>query len=132
MYNKRYKLESIETTRHNSIHDEILGKICYLAYFKEGERGWFLCNTEDGTPCPVHRIHTSEVKEVSYSGTGMHILVSTENTKYYFIDTEYLDALQKLVQHSPDVKVDYNAIIFGKQTTLLTEKEGTLDAEKTT
>lgn len=81
MYNK-YRLKNIETKRKNPMHAEILGKVCYLAYFNKGERGWFLCDTEE-TLDPVHRIHTSKVKDVQRT-RGMDIIVSTENTKYVF------------------------------------------------
>ena len=82
MYNKKYRLQNIETERKNPMHAEILGKVCYLAYFKKGERGWFLCDTE-ATFDPVHRIHTSEVKDVQYT-RGNQVIVSTENTKDVF------------------------------------------------
>lgn len=90
MYNKKYRLQNIETERNNPMHAEILGKVCYLAYFKKGERGWFLCDTEATFDCdtgatfdPVHRIHISEVKDVQYT-RGNQVIVSTENTKYVF------------------------------------------------
>lgn len=82
MYNKKYRLQNIETERKNPMHTEILGKVCYLAYFKVGERGWFLCDTEEAFD-PVHRIHTSDVKDVQYT-RGNQVIVSTENTKYVF------------------------------------------------
>ena len=82
MHNKKYRLQNLETKRKHPMYDEILGKICYLVYFKEGERGWFLCDT--GEPIkPVHRIHTSKVKDVEYTRGGQ-IIVYTENTKYVF------------------------------------------------
>lgn len=39
MYNKKYRLEKIEEFNgHNYIYDDMEGNVCYLAYFKEGER----------------------------------------------------------------------------------------------
>ena len=84
MYSKKYRLQSIETANENPIHGEILGKVCYLAYFKVGERGWFLCDTEASSDRHVHRIHTSEVKVVEYHTRSHRVIVYTENTKYVF------------------------------------------------
>ena len=84
MYNKKYRLLNIKTERENPMHAEILDKVCYLAYFKVGERGWFLCDIEEGFD-PVHRIQTSEVRSVQYTrGRGKQVVVSTENTRYVF------------------------------------------------
>ena len=83
MYNKKYRLVEVESfNMHNPVHDNIRGKICYLAYLNEGERGWFLCETDDMFD-PVHRIHTSKVKDVQYM-RGNQIIVLTQNTKYVF------------------------------------------------
>lgn len=82
MYNKKYRLQKIETEHKNSIHAEILGKICYLAYFNCGEKGWFHCVTHRN-PLKVHTICTSEVKDVQYTRCNQ-VVVSTKNTKYVF------------------------------------------------
>ena len=83
MYNKKYRLVEIEEfNKYNPVHDNIRGKICYLAYLNEGERGWFLYETDDVFD-PIHRIHTSTVKEVQYARCG-EIIVFTRNTKYVF------------------------------------------------
>lgn len=81
VYNRKYKLIRIETMKHNDIHDFIKNKVCYLAYLNPGERGWFLCDTEDFYN-PVHRVHTSIIKSVDFDGP--HVVVKTENTEYTF------------------------------------------------
>lgn len=81
MYKKKYRLKSISSRRNNPMYAEILGKVCYIAYLNVGERGWFLCDTEEVID-PVHRIRTSEVKDVQY--TDNKVFVSTNNTKYEF------------------------------------------------
>lgn len=85
MYSKKYRLQNIETERANPMHAEILGKVCYLSYFRVGECGWFLCDTDnpDGLFEPVHRIRTSEVEDVQYT-RGNQVVVTTRNTKYVF------------------------------------------------
>jgi hypothetical protein len=83
MYSKKYRLINIETSgKANPTHETIKNKICYLAYLNIGERGWFLCDTQEELN-PVHRIHTSEIKDVQYNRDNS-IVVSTENTKYTF------------------------------------------------
>lgn len=82
MFNKKYILKSIESEHKNPMHADILGKVCYLSYLNVGERGWFLCDTEEHID-PVHRIHTSVVKDVKHSRDN-HITVITEHTKYVF------------------------------------------------
>lgn len=83
MYNKKYRLVEVESfSTYNPVHDNIRDKICYLAYLKEGERGWFLCET-DNMFDPIHRIHTSTVKDVLYTRDNQ-IIVRTRNTKYVF------------------------------------------------
>ena len=81
MYNKKYRLEKIEEfNKHNPIYDDIMGKICYPAYFNIGERGWFLY-IEDGLFI-AHRLHTSVIENVIYANDG--IVVVTQNTKFAF------------------------------------------------
>lgn len=84
MYSKKFRLTNIfRTSPYNEdFYKSIKGKACYLAYFKIGERGWFLCDSE-AEYNPVHRIHTSEVKDVKYEENG-NIIVTTENTVYTF------------------------------------------------
>ena len=82
MYNKKYCLDKVEELgRYNPIHEQMEGKLCYLAYFNVGERGWFLYDTDDWYN-PVHRLHTSTVKNVEYSDN--QVVVTTHNTKYTF------------------------------------------------
>lgn len=82
MYNKKYRLEKLEEFhKHNSIYDDMEGKVCYLAYLNVGERGWFLCE-EDECLYP-HRIHTSVINSVDYPCDNQ-IIVTTENTKFTF------------------------------------------------
>lgn len=83
IYKQKYRLCELEEIRmYNPIHNSLLGKICYLAYFNVGERGWFLCDTEDIYK-PVHRVHTSIVKSVENTNNNQ-IVVTTQNTKYTF------------------------------------------------
>lgn len=83
MYNRRYIIESIEEFgKHNPIYDEVEGCVCYPAYLKEGERGWFLYEPSVPDIAKAHRIHTSVVKSVEYMGD--RIVVTTENTKFVF------------------------------------------------
>jgi hypothetical protein len=81
MYSKKYRLEKIEEFNwHNNIYDDLEGTICYPAYFKVGERGWFLY-TKDLFGV-AHRVHTSEIKRVDY--VDDLIIVVTKNTKFTF------------------------------------------------
>lgn len=83
MHNKKYRLIEVERPNENkNVHNDIKGSICYLAYLKVGERGWFLYEADDPI-IPVHRIHTSIIKDVQYT-RGNQIIVVTENTKYVF------------------------------------------------
>lgn len=82
MFNKKYRLIEVESPNGSDVHRECLGKVCYLAYFNIGERGWFLCDTEESFN-PVHRIHTSNVRYVQHL-RGNRVVVLTENTKYVF------------------------------------------------
>ncbi len=82
-YDKKYILDKIEELgSHNPIYEGMEGKICYLAYLKTGERGWFLCDTNDSFN-PVHRIHTSEIQRTDYINDEK-IIVTTQNTKFVF------------------------------------------------
>lgn len=82
MYSKKYRIAKIvEFGRHNPVYDEIeIGDVCYLAYLKPGERGWFLYETEPGVW--VHRVHTSIIQNVKYGYT--EVIVETEHTRFVF------------------------------------------------
>lgn len=84
MYSKKYRLTDIvrKNTRGSFPYGSIVGKVCYLGYFKIGERGQFLCDEMQGFE-PVHRIHTSDIKDVKYEENG-DVVVTTENTEYKF------------------------------------------------
>ena len=87
MYDKKYILEKIEEfNRHNHIYDDMEGKVCYPAYFKVGERGWFLYETVEYLPfgyfTSAHRIHTSTVENVEYLDSC--VVVKTHNTRLTF------------------------------------------------
>lgn len=84
MYSKKFRLTDIrrQSERNQVFYNSIKGNICYLGFFKIGERGWFLVDEMRGYD-PVHRIHTSEVKDVKYEENG-DIIVVTENTTYIF------------------------------------------------
>lgn len=93
MYSKKYKLEKIEEFhRHNPIYDNMEGALCYLAYFKKGERGLFLYQVLDldWFDAFPHRVHTSIVKDVEY--TDDTVIVTTMNTRFTF----------KLIKRSKD------------------------------
>ena len=81
MYSKKYRLTNIITENYNPIHEGLLEKICYLAYFNVGERGWFLYRTNDWFDS-ADRVHTSVVKNIDY--TDDQVVVTTLNTKYVF------------------------------------------------
>lgn len=82
MYNKKYTLVKLEEFgKHNSLYDDILDHVCYLAYLNVGERGWFLHETGVWFD-PPHRIHTSIIKDVEY--TEDRVIVTTENTRFTF------------------------------------------------
>lgn len=89
MYDKKFRLIRITKDDYNSLphsrrhfYGNMSGRLCYLGFFKIGERGWFLCENGDEFD-PVHRIHTSVVKDVKYEENG-NIIVTTENTVYTF------------------------------------------------
>lgn len=83
MYDKKYVIESIEEFgKHNEIYDGVKGCICYPAYLKIGERGWFLYEPSMFDFAPVHRIHTSEIKSVDYIDDK--VIVETQNTRFVF------------------------------------------------
>lgn len=80
MYSKKYRLEKIEEMNiPNPIYLDMLNATCYPAYFKVGDRGWFLFEDYYGS---AHRIHTSTVKEVIC--TDSQLFVTTRNTKFTF------------------------------------------------
>lgn len=83
MFSNKYRLDKIEEfNKHNPMYDNMEGVVCYLAYFNVGERGWFLYESNDWVS-PVHRVHTSVVKEV-VNTRGLQVIVTTENTKFTF------------------------------------------------
>ena len=81
MYDKKFRLVEIDAKKYNPMHEEILNKVCYPAYFVVGERGWFLCVVNEW-PGGTHRVHTSLVDNILYADN--QIIVVTENTKYVF------------------------------------------------
>lgn len=87
MYDKKYRVTKIEEFgKHNYIYDGVEGNICYLAYLKVGERGWFLHESymyDLLDWAPVHRIHTSEIESVDYKEDGS-VIVITQNTRFVF------------------------------------------------
>lgn len=86
-YDKQFKATKVETKGfRRDIHDEVEGSICYPAYFKVGERGWFLVKTDDMFGY-FHRFHTSKIKNVIYE--DKRIIVETKNTIYYFEEVVY-------------------------------------------
>ena len=84
MYSTKYRIVKIEEfNRHNPIYDDVEGHICYPAYLNVGERGWFLHEDPDDLFGYPHRIHTSIVKDVTYT-RGNQIVVTTQNTRFTF------------------------------------------------
>lgn len=82
MHNKKYIIEKIdELRRHNTIHEDLEGKNCYLAYLNKGERGWVLYDSGELFD-PPHRLHTSEIRDITYSDG--RVIVTTMYTKYIF------------------------------------------------
>lgn len=84
MYSKRYRIEKIEEfNQHNPIYEGVEGRIVYPAYFKVGERGWFLWVEDGWFKDFAHRIHTSVIQNVVY--TDDKIFITTQNTKFTFV-----------------------------------------------
>lgn len=81
MYSKKYRLINIITEYYNPIHEGLLNKICHLAYFNVGERGWFLFRDSDWFDS-ADKVHTSVVKDIEYIDD--QVIVTTLNTKYVF------------------------------------------------
>lgn len=95
MYSKKYRLEEVEEFNgHNPIYEDAKGCICYPAYLKVGERGWFLCEVDLSkiqyydypySGAYPHRLHTSVIQDVDYIiGDELSIVVTTENTRLIF------------------------------------------------
>lgn len=83
MYNKKYRLVEVEEFgRKNPVYNEMLGKVCYLAYFNVGETGWFLYEIDKWRDMP-HRVNTSIVEDVDYT-LGDTVIVTTKNTRLIF------------------------------------------------
>ena len=84
MFGHKYTLDSIEELgRHNPLHETILGKVCFLSYFRRKERGCFLVDTEDEFGFLPHRIITLPVVYVSVTDDE-GVIVETEDTRYTF------------------------------------------------
>lgn len=86
IFDKKYRAVSVESARFNPIHDMVRESVyCYPAYFKIGERGWFLFIGDDDI---MHRAHITPILDVIYEES--RITVQTLNTKYVFeiIDEE--------------------------------------------
>lgn len=80
MYSKKYRLV-LQETGENMQRKIECNKLCYLAYLKPGDRGWFLIELDDGPEFP-HRIRTSIVEAVQYHENK--VVVTTENSRYVF------------------------------------------------
>lgn len=84
MFDAKYRLTEIaDRKRYNPLYEAAEGSVCYLAYFKTGERGWFLYEVDDDFLAPVHRMHTSEVQNVEFTENG-GVIVKTKNATYKF------------------------------------------------
>ena len=80
MFDKKYFIVSMESDYINPLHIAVRDSVCcYPAYFKIGERGWFLIEDKDGF---TRKAHTSPVKRVVCEEN--RIIVQTVNTKYVF------------------------------------------------
>ena len=83
MFDKKYRVVSVESKKFNPMHERVRESFCcYPAYFKIGERGWFLFIEGCGYDYFSHKVHTTRVKDVIY--TENRITVMTENTEYIF------------------------------------------------
>ena len=83
IFDKRYRMVSVESESNNPLRADVkAAAFCCPAYFKIGERGWFLFMENRGYDYFAHRIHTSIVKSVVCEGN--RIIVQTENTEYVF------------------------------------------------
>lgn len=82
---EKYRAIEVDSKKRRYLHIAVEGSVCYLAYFKVGERGWFLYEDDDPFS-PPHRIHTSEVQEVNLiiDNEDTIVEVITENTTYKF------------------------------------------------
>ena len=88
MFGHKYMLSSVEEFgEHNPVTETILGKTCYLSYFRQKQRGVFLVDTEDEWGTAPHRIITSVVNHVQCDEEES-VIVETENTRYTFVVVE--------------------------------------------
>lgn len=88
MHNKKYRIEKIEKLKgYNPVYEALEGRVAYLAYLKEGERGWFLYESDDLFDPMPHRVHTSVIEDVQYT-RGNQVIVTTQNTRYTFTVVE--------------------------------------------
>ena len=82
-FDKKYRAVSVESERFNPLHDMVRDSVCcYPAYFKVGERGWFLLVEDTGSEYITHKAHITPIQDVVYEEN--RITVQTVNTKYAF------------------------------------------------
>ena len=77
------KIVSITSSTNNPIHDLLINRTCFPAFFKPGEIGWFMVFGHDScTEMWPDDIHTSVVKEVNFNDSDL--VVVTNNSTYTF------------------------------------------------
>ena len=82
-FDRKYRIVSIESKRLNPMYEEVKEAVfCIPAYFKVGERGWFLFMENGMFELFAHRVHTSPVKDVIYEENRLTVI--TENSTYVF------------------------------------------------
>ena len=70
-----------EGTPYNSLHEEVLGRPCYVAHLEIGERA--LINYEpDYDPGCYHSLHTSIVENYMTHSGEESVTIETQNTIY--------------------------------------------------
>lgn len=84
MYDKRYILRYITEPPDESLYSDIVGNVCYPAYFRVGEKGWFLMMNDVENDVP-QRVCIPVVKSVQFAGDGF--VVRTEGRRFSFIET---------------------------------------------
>ena len=76
-----YVIENIVGKFDNPLHQEIVGRLCWLDILELGKFGWFTVEMDDGCP---HRICTSIIKNISVTDDINDITLTTNNSVYTF------------------------------------------------
>lgn len=76
-----YILESVVSTRKNSLHSKVVNRICEPITFEVGESGFFLALFEDGE---WHTIITTPIERIEMQNGYNSLVVHTKNSVYSF------------------------------------------------